>query len=331
MNSKRFALAQWVIALTIASVAQAQPTLNRVEQQMRDQVEGRNSATKAPPREPGFLGIIADDRQEAGRGVRIVDVTPQGPAALGGLQDNDLITAINGQAVHAMDDMARSLLDKTAGAKVTFTVDRKGQTLEQMVTLGTRPTEGQPPPRREEMPLPGQSPAQPGGIPPAQPTEAPQGPRLGVRTIPLTPEVQRQNDLRTTDGALVVAVKVGSPADRAQIPVGAIITAVDGVGIAAPQDLTNAVRGVVSPDITVTYVFRGQEMQKPISLTAGKESPKLELGSRPLQGEPRPPLPDSEMPTPFSAEARIAELEAHVRQLEQRIEQLEAALPKPKE
>src|SRR3954469_20785177 len=81
-----------------------QPTVNRVEQSLREQLgAATDPSAKA---EPGFLGLIADDRQEEGRGVRVMDVMPQGPAAKAGLKAGDLITGINSREIKTMDDMA---------------------------------------------------------------------------------------------------------------------------------------------------------------------------------------------------------------------------------
>ena len=39
--------------------------------------------------EAGYLGMVADDRQDAGKGVRLVEVDDDSPAAHAGLQRDD--------------------------------------------------------------------------------------------------------------------------------------------------------------------------------------------------------------------------------------------------
>jgi S1-C subfamily serine protease len=93
--------------------------------------------------EPGYLGVVADDRQEKGAGVRVVEIETGGPAEQGGLKADDLITSINGAPVHGQSDMGPVLERLTPGSKVKFVVDRGGQQQTVEVTLGNRPPAGQ--------------------------------------------------------------------------------------------------------------------------------------------------------------------------------------------
>jgi putative serine protease PepD len=72
-------------------------------------------------------------------GAQITGVTPGSPAASAGLQPNDVITAINGQAITSTDQFIGTVDNYSPGDKVTMTVKRGGQTLNIKVTLGTRP------------------------------------------------------------------------------------------------------------------------------------------------------------------------------------------------
>jgi S1-C subfamily serine protease len=93
--------------------------------------------------EPGYLGVVADDRQEKGAGVRIVEIEAGGPAEQGGLKADDLITRINDTPVHSQADMRPALERLAPGGKVKFVVDRGGQQQTVEVTLGKRPPVGQ--------------------------------------------------------------------------------------------------------------------------------------------------------------------------------------------
>ncbi len=294
----------------------AQPVLNRVEQLLRDQVDAvQKHAGKAPQTaEPGYLGLIADDRKEEGKGVRIVDVVIDGPAAKGGLQKGDLITAIDDQPIHTMEDMGRALQGKLAGIKLMISVEREGTEQAQTITLGLRPRSL--PTGRIPEDLPGSNEA-PG---------LPQGPRLGVRTLPVTEEARQQNNLPTTNGALVISITVGSPASRAGIPLGAVIVAVNGDAVATPQELAAAVRGAGGNEIELTYVFRGEESRKTVSLAAPPppRNPDLELRRIPAVG-PGIPQPSDEPALEVPVDPRIAALEARIKELEARLEKLEAA------
>ena len=60
----------------------AQPTVDRLEQQLREP-DGITAPDRGPA-EPGYLGVVADDQREQGRGVRILEVVADGPAAEAG-------------------------------------------------------------------------------------------------------------------------------------------------------------------------------------------------------------------------------------------------------
>lgn len=284
----------------------AQPILDRVEQLLRSQVErGRgpaaagNEAVKA-----GYLGLLVDDQQDAGTGVRVVEVVGGSAAAQAGLQTGDLITSIDGQPIRTSDDMARAMQGKSEGAKLLIHAARGGREREYRVTLGRR-AEPSPAENREELPEPLSPPTH--ALPNAPPA------RLGLRTLAVTDAVMRQNNLPDRAGAMVIAVAPGSAADSAGIPLGAVIRSVDDKPISGPQELAAAIRDIDRAEVEIEYVYLGAPVRKKVSLTAA--GPRGEA-PRPSDG------PALEMPL----EARIATLEARIKALEARIEQLEAKL-----
>jgi len=157
-----------VIAVIVFSVwlgtarpAPAQPILERLEQRIRDRLNQRinpdkpdqpavNPAAERPERdadkEPGYLGVVADDKEDRGRGVRVLEVRPGGPAEKAGIRKRDLITGLAGIRVRQMSDMADVLELFPAGDSLTFDILRDGQLKKIKVTLGRRPAPaGQPP------------------------------------------------------------------------------------------------------------------------------------------------------------------------------------------
>ncbi|HTQ38705.1 MAG TPA: PDZ domain-containing protein [Pirellulales bacterium] len=251
--------------------------------------------------EPGYLGMVADDRQEHGGGIRVKDVDPDSPAAKGGLQADDLITAINGQATHSLDDLKSILGTMPAGAQVKIQVQRQGAAQEVEVTLGRRP----PPDQRrfqfgripdepaepgsqsanDQMPGGGNpsagnayapssaSPSMPGGM--AAPRmgaglfAAPGRPLLGVRTLPVTPQDQMRLGLSSTAGAHVMARTLGSPAEKANIPLDSVITAVNGMAVGTPNDLSALLaRAGAGSEVELTYMYNGKPMSAKITLAS---------------------------------------------------------------
>ncbi|MEX2114025.1 MAG: PDZ domain-containing protein [Pirellulales bacterium] len=314
----------WSVA--IAATASAQPILNRVEQFLRQQLgEGATLTPVAPDsNEQGYLGLNVDDRQDLGRGVRITGVTPGGPASLGGLLVGDLITGIDGQPVRLMGDMSQALVGKRPDDKVAITASRQGaeQTFE--VALGRRAESRLIDRITAELPAP----SAPGqgtvlNLPP------PPRPRLGVSTLPVDENARLQNNLAAPLGAVVDSVTKNSPAERAGIPKGAVITAVDRQPIRTPQELAAAIARA-GDRVELTYIESGVPKHHLVALVEQlppAAEPTLELRGRPIDSpaEPTPTTAPTLAPPPPDA-ATVEALNARIRELEGRIEKLEAAL-----
>ncbi len=104
------------------------------------------------------------------QGVVIVMVVPNGPGAKAGLLQKDIITAIDGNAVKAAQDVITAVQTKKAGDEVKLTVTRSDGSHDITVTLGTAPARPNAPPRG-----PNGAPAGPNGVP-KNPNGAPVGP-----------------------------------------------------------------------------------------------------------------------------------------------------------
>ncbi len=277
---KRFFLvcAALACAATLPDSASAQPILNRVEKLLRDQL-----GAEAPPQtslEPGYLGMVGDDTQDAGKGVRVLEVYPDQPAAHADLQQGDLITKIDGRQIRNMDDMAAALADKPSGVRIIMSVERGGIAKSLNVTLGRRPAPAGDAASPAAQPLP---------VPPpvAESPFTPDGPRIGVRAMPVTEEVRRQHNLPAAAGAHIVSIGVGSPAEQAQLPLGAVVTAVDDVAVRTPQELARAIQSSTQPDVTLTYSYQGQTAKRKVALRptlAADPGPQLETRAAARRG-----------------------------------------------
>ena len=302
-----------ISSATFSSVAYAQPVLRELEDRVRRQVEGDEAGD-----EPGYLGLVADDRQTAGRGIQVLEVVPKGPAEAAGLQPDDLIIAVGDREIRTMEDLATAVEPLPPGANVLFRVDRAGETLDLEVTLGRRP-----PPEERRFEEFGRVPER---LP--QPVRDPQAlgrarrAILGLRTQTVTPELAERLNLEE-GGALVVARTVGSAAERTGIPLRSVIVAADGVAIESPEHLA-AIIQKAGPGAEVEITFTTEEGEETVTAV-------LQEGGIP-PGEPRPELPVlPELPPlrdrPATADRkRIEDLEARLVQLEDRIAELEDLL-----
>ena len=74
-------------------------------------------------------------------GVLIVEVEPNAPAAVGGLQPGDVIQSINGTSIATGEEVQVMVRDSRVGDRLTVTVQRDGETVETVIQPGNYPTE----------------------------------------------------------------------------------------------------------------------------------------------------------------------------------------------
>jgi hypothetical protein len=164
-----------------------------------------------------------------------------------------------------------------------------------------------------------------------------------LRTVPVTEATRLRLGLSSTAGALVVARTMGSPAERAKVPLDSVITSFNGMAVQSPNDLASLVAR--APDvgqIDLSYVYNGRGFRTNLVLgqtTSGATPPRSPMTSAPLRSTPpqgssagnipRSPVvtpPQSTtrlMPQSGNDPGRIEALERRVRELEQRIQELE--------
>ena len=97
---------------------------------------------------------------------------------------------------------------------------------------------------------------------------------LGVLIQDLTPAIAQARGLHISAGALVSRVEPNSPAGKAGLKSGDVITAMNGIAIGNANDLRNAV-GEESPGTVVrlTFLRNGREQTASVTLVALKQPP----------------------------------------------------------
>jgi serine protease Do len=160
------------------------------------------------------------------KGAIVADVVAGGPAARAGLQQGDIVTAINGQAVDDNRDLTRKVAAVPAGASATFSVSRSGKPLQIKATIGVRPDEK----------VASNEPAT-GGPAPASANAA------GLALSSLTPESRRTYGVAdgVNSGAVITKVDPDSDAADKGLQPGDVVLKVGNRTVRTPADFQTGV------------------------------------------------------------------------------------------
>ncbi len=173
---------------------------------------------------------------------------------------------------------------------------------------------------------------------------------LGVQLIDLTPDLLDHFDVKGGSGVMVSHVEPGSPAGKAGLAVGDVITGIDGAGVDSTWEVQRKVRAKASGETASLEVWRKGKMKNLSVTIAERERAEMDLaplfmkrrdgkdlvieldperrlrweekGDNGPRGEARGPMPGP------SWRPREAELESRMKELEKRIAELEKLLEK---
>jgi len=90
-------------------------------------------------RREGFLGVNLDDRTDGGLGALIVAVQPDTPAALAGVENGDVVIALDGAAIQGAAGLIAAIRDLEPGDVTVVTVRRGDGVIDLAVELSERP------------------------------------------------------------------------------------------------------------------------------------------------------------------------------------------------
>jgi S1-C subfamily serine protease len=227
------------------------------------------AAPAGPQRPPGYLGIEFHDltnEQAAAlhlrdkRGVEVLLVDHDGPAASAGLKPHDLITGFNGHIVASGEALRRMIHDAGAGIEVRLAVFRNGNPITIHTKLANREdverkawarvTQGPPPPPQGAV-IEGLSGIYVTGPAPSPPVATPRaaaphqqgfienilhGPFTGLVVEAMQPQLAGYFGAPKDEGLLVQSVESGSPAAAVGIHAGDVILRVDGQPMHSTSD-----------------------------------------------------------------------------------------------
>jgi serine protease Do len=223
------------------------------------------------------------------RGVGIVKVIENSPAAKAGLREGDVILKFEGESVKGTRKLTRLIEEVAPDQKASLLILRGGAEQEIVVTIGKRETQSifrqygapnggfeiVPPTGFPRFPLPDGN-FEMRRLPSEKGIEAyvwsGTGRRLGVSVTPLTRQLADYFGVADGKGLLIEEVREASPAAKAGLQAGDIILEVDGASVATQSELTRALNKKSEGEVAVTIL---REKQRQI-VRVTPESAKLQ-------------------------------------------------------
>ncbi|SRR5579884_972667 len=215
------------------------------------------------PATTSYLGImmqeVNSDRakelklpEEAG--VEITVVEPNSPASMAGLMVGDVIVQFNGQKVEGIEQFSRMVRETPAGREVHLQIYRNGASQTLTAKIGSHAAPNLfgfqvPQPLLRDFPR--------GGI------AAP----LGIEAESVSGQLAEYFGARD-GGVLVRSVMKNSPAEKAGIKAGDVITRVGNDRVAFPAEIAARVRGARGQSVAVTLMRDRRETTITVQLDA---------------------------------------------------------------
>ncbi len=229
-------------------------------------------AAPAPPRAFGetfslyvdggsFLGVYAEDinseksaryNLREARGVGITSIVKDSPAEKAGLRKDDVILRFDGENVTSVRKLNRLVTEVAPDQSVRLGISRGGSEQEVAVTIGKRTNKFTSFENLKK--LPGVEVWGPGFGDRDFVYAFGNNRRIGISTTPLTKQLADYFGIVAGTGVLVTAVTDDSPAAKAGIKAGDVITAVDGEKIEGSGDLSRALNKKKEGDVSLTVV-----------------------------------------------------------------------------
>lgn len=201
----------------------------------------------------GYLGVLLNPGDlapamarsfglQAGGGVLLADVLPEGPAAKAGLKAGDIVLELQGVAVSETRIFRQEIAKIRPGSKVVLAVFRDGKRLKITVTIGTAPDDN----------------AQGAGSASGETVDDAAARKLGLSLQALTPELAARFEYDQIEGVLVGGVEPGSPAAREGVQPGDLIEEVNRTPVVAPTDFHKLATAAEGPLLLQLRTPRGR-------------------------------------------------------------------------
>lgn len=225
----------------------------------------------------GWLGVriqtVTDELAEGlnmdkPSGALISEIFPDGPAAVGGIKQGDVILSFNKKPVREMRDLPRIVAETEIGDKVAVDVWRRGKKIRKSVIVGRlEEAEAKQAGKNSEK------------KPSVKPTDG-SVEILGMTLRLLDDKTKLENGLESDDGGVIIShIKRESPAALAGLRPRSIITEVDQQSIRQPEDVTRLIsRAREAGKKSVLVLLRSQAGLRFIALRIIEDEPPSDSG-----------------------------------------------------
>lgn len=256
--------------------------LAELAQEKSEEVQGPSVFASSDEDGSGWLGVeigevtaekAKDLKLAAQRGVVVMDVEPDGPAAKAGLKENDVITQYDGQIVEGTVQFRRLVRETPTGRTMPLVISRNGATQNVSVELGERSAffekrlKGKM--RDFDNAFAFSMPNQDFTV--AIPPIDSRTPALGINAEDLSGQLGTYFGAPDGTGILIREVRSGTAAAKAGLQAGDVIVKVDGKPVRTLTDLRVVLRDKSDQKTVALGIIR---KAAELSVTVGIERPQ---------------------------------------------------------
>jgi len=296
MNSPELAKLQGLSARLAENQDQWEARAQEMASRVEDLAAGaQEKATEVWSQEPrvftttddgsGWLGVeigevtaekAKDLRLSEARGVEVIDVEPDGPAAKAGLKEHDVITRYDGQVVEGTVQFRRLVRETPSGRNISLGISRNGSAQDISVELGDRSS-------FYEKKMKGKMRDFGNAYAFTEPNfdfhfDTPgvfemdgRAPILGISAEDLSGQLGTYFGAPNGTGILVREVRSGTAAEKAGLKAGDVIVKVNGSPLGSLNELRQQLRDKsYSKTVSLGILRKGSEMNVPVTI----EKPK---------------------------------------------------------
>jgi C-terminal processing protease CtpA/Prc len=244
------------------------------------------------------LGVVVQETPDQ-KGVKVLRVRPDSPAAKAGIQSGDIILAVKDQNVDSPSKLSELLSDEKPGNTLRITFLQDGQQKSAEATLTSR---SETLSRMDEL----------------------RGQRREAGREPLSEEETQAEAVRPwlglfidespdQEGVEVMRVFPGGPADKAGLESGDVVQSINGKKVSSPDDVISAIENL-KPGEKATFEILRDDEKETIEVTASdrrqflRDQRRFREGAPFREGTRRAPEADQfgEMPWPMMEQQRRA-------------------------